>query len=225
MVRLKFRFFQLINWVLLEFNALLIRCNSKLAVSWSNQTAFQIDENMKWLSNLFKRDDAKPKPDDMVRVYDPTTKTITEMPASQLTPNMIQAQVEGMDGVHWIDAGELKMGEHQAESFPEDIRDLFRDIKSKLNEVYPMSLEQWEDGFLRDANPEHEIALWLHVADIYSRLTSERGLSLEQKKDYFRVLGTCMNSARERVLQLFRPQLISEAEAEKVIAAYYGEKS
>lgn len=180
---------------------------------------------MKWLTNLFKRDDLKPNSDDMVRVYDPTTKTITKIPASQLTPNMIQAQIKGIDGVHWIDAGELKMGERQAESFPEDIRDLFRDLKAKLDEVYPMSLEAWEDGFLRDTNPEQEIALWLHVADIYSRFTSERNLSLEQKKEYFRVLVTCMNSARERVFQLSRPQLISEAEVEKVIAAYYGEKS
>jgi hypothetical protein len=196
-----------------------------LAVSGCNPTAFQIDENMKWFTNLFKWDDLKPKPDDMVRVYKPTTKTITEIPASQLTPNMIQAQVEGIDCVHWIDAGELKMGERQAESFPEDIRDLFRDLKAKLDEVYLMSIEEWEDGFLRDANPEQEIALWLHVAEIYSRFTSERDLNLEQKKEYFRVLVTCMNSARERVFQLSRPHLISKTEAEKIIAAYYGEKN
>ena len=34
-----------------------------------------------------------------------------------------------------------------------------------------------------------------------------------------------MNSSRERVLQLYYPQLMLKAEAEKVIAAYYGEKS
>ena len=195
---------------------------SCLVLQWNS---FKIAENMKWLTNLFKRDDAKPKSEDTVRVYDPTTKIVTEMPASQLTPNMIQAQVEGLDGVHWIDASELKMGERRAESFPEDIRDLFRELKSKLDEVYPMSLEQWEDGFLRDAHPEKEIAQWLYVADIYSRFTSKRGLSLEQKKEYFRVLATCMNSSRERVLQLYRRQLISEVEVEKVIAEYYKEKS
>jgi hypothetical protein len=180
---------------------------------------------MKWLTTLFKRDDAKTESEDMVRVYDPTTKTITEKPASQLTPNMIQAQVEGFDGVHWIDFRELKMGERHAESFPDEVRDYLREIKSKLDEVYEMSLEEWEDGFLRDADPEREIALWLHVADIYNRFASERNLSIEQKKEYFRVLGTCMNSSRDRVLQLHSPQLISKAEAEKIIAAYYGVKS
>jgi hypothetical protein len=179
---------------------------------------------MKWLSNLFKRDDAKPKSEDTVRVYDPTTKTVTEMPASQLTPNMILVQFQGLDGVHWVDARELTMGERHAESFPEDIRDLLRDLKAQLDEVYPMSLEQWEDGFLRDAHPEQEIALWLHVADIYSRFTGERSLSLEQRKEYFRFLATCMNSSRERVLRLYRPQLISQEEAEKVITAYFGEE-
>jgi hypothetical protein len=180
---------------------------------------------MKWLTNVFKRDDVRTESEDLVRVYDPTTRTITEMPASQLTPNMIQAQVEGLDGVHWINVGELKLGERQTESFPEEVRDYFREIKSKLDGVYPLSLEEWEDGFLRDAHPEQEIALWLHVADIYNRFTSERNLSLEEKNEYFSVLGTCMNSSRERVLQLSSPQLISKAEVEKVIVAYYGEKS
>jgi hypothetical protein len=178
---------------------------------------------MKWFTNLFRREYTKPE--DTVRVYNPTTKTVTELPASQLTPNLIQAQVEGLNGVYWVDARELKMGERQAESFPEEVRNYLREIKSKLDEVYPMSLEEWEDGFLRDAHPEQEIALWLHVADLYSRFTSERDFSSEQKKEYFRVLVTCMNSSRERVLQLYSPQLITKAETEKVIAAYYGKNS
>jgi hypothetical protein len=178
---------------------------------------------MKWLANLFKRDNEKSE--DVVSVYDPTTKTVSQMSASQLTPNMVQAQVEGLDGVHWIDVGELKMGERQRESFPEEVRDMFREIKTKLDEVYPMSLEEWEDGFLRDANPESEIALWLHVANIYTHLTSERELSLEQKKEYFRVLVTCMNSGRERVLQLYQPELITKEEAERIISEYFSEGS
>jgi hypothetical protein len=180
---------------------------------------------MEWLSNLFRRHNAKPESEDRVRVYDRTTKAVTDMPASQLTPHMIQAQVQGLEGVYWIDARDLQMAERRAESFPEEIRDFFRDLKSKLDEVYPMSVEEWEDGFLRDAQAEQEIALWLHVADIYSGFTGARPLSLEQKKEYFRVLATCMNSSRERVLQLYCPQLIAKEEAEKVIAAYFGKKS
>jgi hypothetical protein len=178
---------------------------------------------MKWFANLFSRRDAKPESEDTVRVYDSVSKAVTELPASQLTPNMIQTQVQGLEGVYWVDAGELRMGERRAESFPEEIRDYFRDLKAKLDEVYPMSVEEWEDGFLRDAHPEQEIALWLHAAEIYSRCTSGRSLRLEQKKEYFRVLATCMNSSRERVLQLYHPQFIAQEEAEKVIAAYFGE--
>jgi hypothetical protein len=180
---------------------------------------------MKWLSNLFKRHNAKPTSEDTVRVYDGTTGAVTEMPVSQLAPHMIQAQVQGLEGVYWMDARGLRMSERRAESFPEEIRDFFRDLKSKLDEVYPMSVEEWEDGFLRDAHPEQEIAIWLQVADIYSRFTGPHPLSLEQKKEYFRVLVTCMNSSRERVLQLYCPQLIAKEEAEKVIAAYFGKKS
>lgn len=176
---------------------------------------------MKWLKNLFTRHDAKPQSGDTVRVYAPETRTVTEMPAAQLNPNMMQVEVEGLDGVHWVDARKLKMGERRAASFPEEVRELLRHLKSVLDEVHPMSLEQWEDGFLRDAHPEQEIALWLYVADIYSHFTSEGNLSFEQKKEYFRILTVCMNSPRERVLQLCRPLLVSQAEAERVIAEYY----
>lgn len=178
---------------------------------------------MKWLTNLFKADSEIEKQNEMVTVYSPTTKTIKEMPASKLTPNMIQARVEGSEEVHWIDAAELKMGERRRESFSEDVRDLITEIKDKLEEVYPMSLEEWEDGFLRDLNPEPEIALWLHVANIYNELTISQILNFEQKKEYFRMLGTCMNSPRERVLQLANPQLITKVEAERVIAKFFGE--
>lgn len=178
---------------------------------------------MKWLTNLFEAENEIEKPKDIVKVYNPTTKTITEMSASQLTPNMIQARLEGSEEVNWIDAGELKMGERRRESFSEDVRDLIKEIKIKLNEVYPMSIEKWEDGFLRDLNPEPEITLWLHVANIYNEQTSNQNLSLEQKSEYFRVLGTCMNSPRERVLQLANPQLITKVEAERIIAKFFGE--
>lgn len=174
---------------------------------------------MKWLKNLFK------EKEEVVKVYDPKTKTVTEMAASQHTPNMVQAQMEGSEEIHWIDAGQLKMGERQHESFPEEVRDIIKDIKLKLDEVYPMSLEEWEDGFLRDLNPEPEIALWLHIANIYNELTTSQILIFEQKQEYFRVLATCMNSPRERVLQLADPKLIAKVEAEKVIAKFFGEEN
>ena len=175
---------------------------------------------MKWLKNLLKSGDNTSE--EMVKVYDPTTKTITEVPVTNLTPNLVQARLEGSEDVYWIDAGELHMGERQHESFPEEVRDLIREIKSRLDEVYPMSFEEWEDGFLRDMNPEPEIALWLHVSGIYEEVTSGRNLNLEKKQEYFRILGVCMNSPQDKVLQLADPQLIAIAEAEKVILKFYG---
>lgn len=175
---------------------------------------------MKWLTNLFKSNNDS---EDMVKVYDPDTKTITEIPSSQLTPNMVQATLEGSDEVQWVDAGQLQMGEGQHESFPEEVRDLIKDIKIKLDEVYPMSIEKWEDGFLRDLNPEPEIALWLHVSKIYDEATTNQNLSSEQKEEYFKVLGICMNSPQDKVLQLTNPQSISKSEAERIISKFYGE--
>jgi hypothetical protein len=156
-----------------------------------------------------------------VDVYDFATRSVHRIPARELAPNMVQVQLEGVPGVVWVDARELNANSYQHPPFTEEIRDILRQIMASIGEVYPLSLEQWEDGFRRDANPEQEIALWLHVAEVYRRLTAGADLSQEQKTDYFRVLVGCMNSPREHVLQVVTLQEISKAEAISVIDAFF----
>jgi hypothetical protein len=47
------------------------------------------------------------------------------------------------------------------------------------------------------------------------------GLSTEQRRDYFNVLLTCLNSPREHVLNVFSPTAISVEEANDVIEQFY----
>jgi hypothetical protein len=157
-----------------------------------------------------------------VDVYDFGTRSVRRIPARELSPNMVQARLEGVAGVVWLDARELNANTYQHPPFTEEIRDHLRQIMASIGEVYPLSLEQWEDGFRRDANPEKEIALWLHLAEVYSRLTAEADLSLGQKTDYFRILVGCMNSPRKHVLQVVTLSEISKAEATSVIEAFFG---
>ena len=177
---------------------------------------------MKWFK-WKKNKDNKPKTNDsdFVNVLDTSTQTITQMPARELAPYMVQVRMVGIEGTVWVDARELKQSEYQQPPFSEEVRDLLREIKSSIDEFYCLSLEEWEAGFRRDRHPEKEIALWLHLGRTYHDLTSSRDLNTEQRRDYFNVLLTCLNSPREHVLNVFSPTAISVEEANDVIEQFY----
>src|SRR5690349_5054197 len=114
---------------------------------------------------------------EMVRVFDSDTGKITTIPAAELAPGMVRITVQGMEGEFWADASKLKQSPYRHPPFSEEVRDILRNIQQALEEVYPLSLEQWEDGFRRDTNAEREIAFWQHLSRVYSRLAADRPLT------------------------------------------------
>lgn len=169
---------------------------------------------MKWFKRKAKQD-AK-----WVNVMDAETHAVTRVPARELAPHMVECRMEGVEGTVWMDARELKQGEYQHPPFDEEVRECLREIQAAVEEFYPLSIEEWEDGFRRDKTPEREIALWLHLARTYRQLTTSRDLNAEQRRDYFGVLVTCLNSPPEHVLRVFSPNAISRGEAEEIIARF-----
>jgi hypothetical protein len=179
--------------------------------------------------NWFKRRKHKPSTasqqnqdkDNFVNVLDTATNSVTRMPARELAPYMVQVNMEGIEGLVWMDVRELKQNIYQHPPFCEDVRDLLREIKASIDEFYCLSLEEWEDGFRRDGHPEQEIGLWLHLSRTYRGLTTSRDLSVEQRHDYFWALVACLNSPREHVLKVFSPNAISVEEAKDVITQFF----
>lgn len=183
---------------------------------------------MKWFKRNRAQDDTQRVPvsdksanADFVSVLDTTTQTVTRLPARELSTHMVEAQVDGIEGTVWVDVRELRPGQYQHPPFTEEVRDILREIKEAVDEFYCLSMEQWEDGFRRDAHPEREIAAWYYLATLYRNLTSSRELSLQQRRDYFKLLVTCLNSPREHVLHVFSPDAISVAEANDVMDQFY----
>src|SRR5262249_1641138 len=80
---------------------------------------------------------------------------------------------------------------HEALS-PEQLRRVAR-LRDVLAEAYPMTLDGWVDGFLRDADPESEIRIIEACAVVYQRLAGEAALSAGEKKRLYSVL--CVISA------------------------------
>ena len=143
-----------------------------------------------------------------VRVCDPDTKKITTIPVGEVGPGMVRVSIDdfstvselarqlgakpraitGVEGEVWIEASKLPLLQPP---FSAEDREVLVVIRDSLQEVHPLTLEQWEDRFRRDANPKQQIADWLHVAKVYKHFSTGRDLSPEQKLDVFTAAWAC----------------------------------
>ena len=127
-----------------------------------------------------------------VKVYDPETRTVTEAEAEKAMAFLMPIRVVGLEGTYWADPSKLRPGTPKNWFFSPKTRAAIQEIKTALDEVHPMSLEEWEEGFRRDANPQSEIALWQVLVGVYRDLVEPQKLALESRRDYYRVLATCI---------------------------------
>lgn len=104
---------------------------------------------------------------DKVRVYDFHTQKVSEIPAAELAPGMVEAEVKGVGRV-WVSSANGQPSDKRRENLPPELMERVRKIKTDLDQVYPKTIEFWEDGFCRDMHPEKEIAIWEHIAFIYN---------------------------------------------------------
>src|SRR5438270_6682324 len=116
--------------------------------------------------------------DELVDLYDFPSKQIRRVPIGDLPSHFIRVKIDGIENVCWADPNQLTQGSYQHPPFDAQRRALLQRLIDDLSEVYPMTLEGWEDGFRRDRNPDSEMKLWLDVAEAYrSATTSPRTLA------------------------------------------------
>jgi hypothetical protein len=80
-------------------------------------------------------------------------------------------------------------------------REILRRIKKSLDEVYPLTLAEWELSFRYKTEMEYALASWRRLAHTYGRLTDPRAWRkfnlappLPLKRDLFRLLFAWMNT-------------------------------
>ena len=168
-----------------------------------------------WLSRLLKSESP-----DTVPFYDFETRSVVRIPRRELSPGAIQAQIQGMDEVVWVLSGQLKQGPLQHEPFDEQIRDYLRRIQSAFAEHRDLSLDEWEDGFRRDAHAGREIALWSHAADTYLQFTADEQ-SADRRRDVYLCIVTCMTTSPDSVWSVLEPQRLDKSDAQRVINHFY----
>lgn len=100
-----------------------------------------------------------------------------------------------------------------------------RRIQEVFAEHRSLSYEEWVDGFIDEAHPEHEIGIWLDAADTYEVFARDSE-DTERRKDVFKVIGACLTGMREYAVSLvsssLKPKALSRVEAERIVDHYYG---
>jgi hypothetical protein len=157
-----------------------------------------------------------------VRIYDFNTRKATEIPADELAPGMLPAEVQGVGRV-WIDPTQIKPSERQYfhPPFPPETRGKIERIAHALREVHPQSVAQWEDGFRRDLHAEWQIFLFGCTAEAYTRLTEGRDLSRPQKADLYQAVLQAPGRTHEEFMHTVPLQVISKHEALRAAEVFY----
>ena len=161
---------------------------------------------------------------DMVPFFDTDAGRVVHIPASELRPGAIQVRLQGSDQMVWALPEQLQQGEVKHPEFGEDIRDYVRQIQAAFAEHRSLSFDEWEEGFRRDANPEREIAIWSHAADVYTALASNEPTA-DRRKDIYRCIVACLSIGPDAVWQVLRPEVLSRAEAEQVVNRFFGKQA
>lgn len=159
-----------------------------------------------------------------VRVYDFKTKTINTLPAAELAPGMVQVNLRQDDGsllAVWVNSEELKLNTYQNPPFPQEIREHFHYLKGVLDDVYPNSIDEWEDLFRRDKNWERELSIWLRIARVYDRRANGRGVDMGRKMDIYKILLTCTMSPRHLVVSVVGLDVLTKQEAAAIVDEFF----
>ena len=150
-----------------------------------------------------------------VKIFNFETWKTTEIPAAELAPNMIRANVESVGEV-WIDSSKVQMAsQYKHPPFNGEMKELMRMFKAKLDEVYPMTVEQWEDGFRKDANMERELEQWANIANAYGYFGANA--PKHQRKEVFNIILSIYNNGPDTALECVRLNNVPRAQAEQIV--------
>ena len=169
-----------------------------------------------------------PKPTDpeLVPFYDFASRKVIRIPKKELAPGCVLAKIAGI-GVEeavWVAGDQLQPGPIQQPPFEEEVRKYIRQIQSAFAEHRPISVEEWEDGFRRDQNPESEIALWVHAAKVYSEFSANES-DAARRKHLYQLVVCCLTAPPASIRQVLPPGPLTEGEIDAVLRKFFPVRS
>lgn len=159
-----------------------------------------------------------------VPFYDVESGTLVTIPAEELAPGAIRARVHGIDGIVWLLPDKIVSSPISHPLFPESERQRIRRIQETFAEHRPLSCDEWEDEFRRDADPAPEIAIWSHAADVYADSIAGHQWSEAERDEVYGVILTCMMASSETIWRVLSLSVLDRKQAEEIIGRVYGRR-
>ena len=165
-----------------------------------------------------------------VKVYNPETKTVTEIPKAELAPGMMLIDWQGVGKV-WVNQEQLNKQERiRHDSLPQD----FLEVANKVYDGYAVSdgkrygnltkmpREEWLDGFRYDTHPDRELTNWVYILNFYKFARQRHGVgkSLEWLNDLYHVSLFISVNGLDGVLDTFEPKTMSRLEVQALLELY-----
>ncbi|MCI5192070.1 MAG: hypothetical protein D3919_10240 [Candidatus Electrothrix sp. AW5] len=102
---------------------------------------------------------------------------------------------------------------------PASLIERIQKFEKTFAEVYPVTHQEWLDGFKRDANPEREIAIWEQMASVYTRFLKAGDFDAGVREEAFGLL--LVRSGTTDVEPLFSDlKHLTEDQARSLLSLY-----
>lgn len=89
-----------------------------------------------------------------------------------------------------------------------------------FDEVFPMGCDELHQTFSRDLNPEHEIAIWEHMAKAFLKVDQVEYLGQREKKEAFALLLMRSMMQPHKAIKKTKPKFFSDKAARRIMAGY-----
>ena len=120
----------------------------------------------------------------------------------------------------WIDPNELQKGPLQRETLTSKQLGRIAAIRKVFAEIDSQTADQWADNFKRDLNPDNELAIWERMAKAYSLYCDKRQLTLDGKKEVYKIILLRSMASPDDVLARVKLAILSEQEARDVMSGF-----
>lgn len=125
--------------------------------------------------------------------------------------------------VEWIDPNEIQQGPTLHDELPDALLTRIKAVHETFADVDGTPLEKWIDDFKRDLDPEGNISIWEYMQVAYNSYCNDRELSLEARKEVFKIVLMRSMMPDDDVLARLDLEHVPADDVRSILAAYPGD--
>ena len=125
--------------------------------------------------------------------------------------------------VEWIDPKEIQQGPTLHDALPDELLARIKAVHATFADVDGTPLEKCIDDFKRDLDPEGNIRIWEDMQVAYNSYCNDRELSLETRKEVFKIVLMRSMMPDDDVLARLELEHVPAGDVQSILDAYPGD--